>query len=126
MTAEDAEQMLADLAKHFHEPVMPVSRYCNALRTWRDAVRDAFCTDGGEFDSRFNKLVSAIDIVELAITKSSLLDRLIYWGESLRTRKCPKHQGYWSGLPHSNNDCECGLTGWLPEPKTDDESEKGK
>lgn len=119
MSSDEAELMLAKLAVHFREPVLPVSRYCNSLRTWRECVIEAWKSDGATEESRFSGLVRSIWDVELAIDKSSLLDRLIYWGEPLRTRKCPKHQGHWSGLPHPANNCECGLTGWLPEPESE-------
>lgn len=56
--------------------------------------------------------------------KSCLLDRLIYCGEPLRTRKCPIHEGVWSGVNFGANRCphhcegRCGCTtGWMPEPK---------
>lgn len=59
--------------------------------------------------------------VTLAIGKSCLLDRLIYGGEKLRTRPCPKHKGTWSGISFSKDEgCECSrgscacTTGWLP------------
>lgn len=56
--------------------------------------------------------------IELAIMKSCLLDRLIYGGEKLRTQKCPKHLGKWSGCSFAS--CECShdscLTGWIKNP----------
>lgn len=53
--------------------------------------------------------------LSIAIEKSSLLYRLLYLGEPLRTQKCPVHLGVWHGIqpvpcPHG-----CGLTGWLPK-----------
>jgi hypothetical protein len=38
LTAEQAEEMLQRLAKHFKEPVQPISRYCKALQTWAHAI----------------------------------------------------------------------------------------
>lgn len=67
---------------------------------------------------RFEDAAEAVHHVFLMIRKSSLLDRLLYGGEKLRTRKCPQHEGTWSGLEHNGNICPhgCHLTGWLPEP----------
>jgi hypothetical protein len=62
--------------------------------------------------------VETLSHVELSIRKSSLLARLIYGGEKLRTKKCPEHKGRWSGIPHPDNMCPhgCEHTGWIPEP----------
>ena len=34
LTDEQAEAMLKMLAKHFHQPVLPLDRYCAALNSW--------------------------------------------------------------------------------------------
>ena len=34
LTDEQAEAMLKQLSRHFHEPVLPASRYCKSLDTW--------------------------------------------------------------------------------------------
>lgn len=57
--------------------------------------------------------------LSLAVSKSCLLDRLIYGGEELRTKKCPEHDGHWSGcsfLAECPHGCSFGanLTGWIP------------
>ena len=84
-----------------------VQHVCDSMRKWRDAL---------EASGEFERQVEAIDTTFGMIGKSSMLDRLIYGCEPLRTEKCPKHKGRWSGLPSSPNDCPhgCGLTGWLP------------
>ena len=113
--------MLDRLTKYFGEPVMPVSRYCDALRTWARAVGE----NGYGADHR---LPEAIAQVELAVSKSNLLARLIYGGEELRTKKCPVHNGHWSGCifetpicatPEYPDGCLSGadVTGWLPSKK---------
>lgn len=54
----------------------------------------------------------------MQITKSSLLNRLLYCGEKLRTKMCPEHKGVWSGLEWGpDNACHhrCQLTGWIQE-----------
>ena len=38
LTKDEAEAMLKQLSAHFKEPVMPVSRYCHALKTWQRAL----------------------------------------------------------------------------------------
>jgi hypothetical protein len=104
MSDTEAAAMLEELQKYFKEPVMPVSRYCDALQTWGQAIVDR---DGYEAE-----LPAAINGVFLAIRKSNLLARLIYGGEELRTRKCPEHEGRWSGIGICRHGC--GETGWLP------------
>lgn len=104
LTDEQAAQMLARLADHFGEPVMPVSRYCDALRTWSRCMleRHGYASRAGR----------AVAYVELQIRKSNLLARLIYGGEELRTRECPRHRGRWSGVGVCRHGC--GETGWIP------------
>jgi hypothetical protein len=58
--------------------------------------------------------------IELAISKSNLLWRLIYEGQPLREVKCPVHNGRWSGCVwEPARWCECmdgsDITGWLPD-----------
>jgi hypothetical protein len=105
LTPEEAEAMLERLSEHFRVPVQPVSRYCDSLRTWARCIRER---DGGRSD-----LCQAIDRAEMEIRKSSLLARLIYGGEPLRTRVCPVHKGRWSGLAPCPHGCES--TGWVRE-----------
>ncbi len=118
--------MLLQLCRHFNEPVMPMGRYCIALRTWAQCVTDAHHEDvAAELhplanqhgrSARFAHLVPFFRDLELAISKSALLARLLYDGEPVRTEKCPEHQGHWSGLEFGRNACPhgCQLTGWLP------------
>lgn len=96
MTEEEALAMLDALEKHYREPVMPVSRYCGAFETWFRVMAEK----GEHFAG-----------VRLAITKSNLLARLIYAGEELRTRECPKHKGRWSGILACEHGCD--YTGWI-------------
>jgi len=115
MTDEEATAMLAELKKHFHEPVMPISRYCDGLRTWQRALDERAERTK---DKSHRGMADDVAFIFMQIGKSALLDRLLYGGEKLRTEMCPKHQGHWSGLPGLHNDCEhgCELTGWLPVP----------
>lgn len=82
----------------------PVDSYCREFHAWANKKADDrvfwrhWCT------------------IELTIHKSCLLDRLIYGGETLRTEKCPQHQGRWSGCRFEPCECSHGscVTGWLP------------
>jgi hypothetical protein len=110
LTNKQAAEMLRKLRLHFNEPVMPVSRYCEALETWARVVEE----NGYATKAEGVHLHTTI----LRIQKSNLLARLIYGGEKLRKRKCPEHHGHWSGIEFEDTACPygCGLTGWLPEP----------
>ena len=110
-TKETAEALLKDLSDHFKEPVMPIGRYCDALRTWRRANEES-----GNPDRKY--IVDATAIVFLAISKSNLLARLLYEGEQLRAEKCPVHEGKWSGCTWGDGKCpHCmsgsNVTGWI-------------
>jgi hypothetical protein len=86
-----------------------VDTFCKAAREWRNAIDDAG-------DSRVGVSVADIDNVFRAITKSNLLWRLIYGEREVRTERCEKHGGHWSGLPSEpEHDC-CDLTGWKRGP----------
>ena len=105
LTDAEADGLLAKLTEHFREPVMPVSRYCAALSTWRALrVQQSLTPD------------SLLRSVETAIRKSNLLYRMIYCGEKPRTVECPAHKGHWNG-PATGCAEGCGGTGWLPEPR---------
>lgn len=112
LTREEAEAMLVRLTAHYKEPVMPIGRYCLALKMWQGALRDVAKSDS------LGTLSKSVDHAFLAIRKSNLLFRTLYLGQAMRTTKCPKHDGRWSGCtaepcPHG---CSVGMnvTGWLP------------
>lgn len=112
MNRAQATRLLADLGRHFGEPVLPVSRYCAALRAW---VKQIELLNEGEprlgHGARYHALLGRI-LVD--IRKSNLLWRMIYAGEPLRTQPCPEHKG----KHHGGYGCAhgCGESGWLPEP----------
>lgn len=113
LTDEQAEEMLARLSEHFREPVMPMTRYCAAFERWMQCIHDAQ-KDVRPGEARHGASYAGnLRHIWTDIKKSSLLGRLLYGGEKFRTRKCPKHDGRWSGL----SECEhgCDSTGWLPE-----------
>ncbi len=105
----EAQEMLQKLTRHYGEPVMPVSRYCDKLRIWAHTVT-------GLMVSR-----EMVKHIEGALHKSNLAARLLYGDVELRTEKCPVHDGHWSGVPIPDDYCPhgCQHTGWLPnKPKT--------
>lgn len=112
------------LAKHYGDPVMPVGRYCNALDQYAKALREGRETERENFPASPLPPDATAAIIEhwgtisVFVRKSNLLYRLLYLGQPLRTRKCPEHDGHWSGChpepcPHG---CSVGMdvTGWLP------------
>jgi hypothetical protein len=122
LTNDEAEALLKKLSRHFREPVLPMRRYCDGLRTWADCIVElnapgrTFGRDYGEESYKFGASYAG-DLAHILrdISKSSLLARILYGGERLRTRPCPEHQGKWSGIgscPYG-----CGDTGWIQEPE---------
>lgn len=114
---DDVREAHARLASHYGEEVLPVSQVCDGLATYVKALTE------NESDGPYTPEVGAFlrqhgwEITTFA-RKSNLLWRLLYAGEPLRTRKCPEHDGHWSGCkpepcPHG---CSYGhdVTGWLP------------
>jgi hypothetical protein len=117
LTDTEAEAMLRRLSRHYRQPVMPIRRYCNALRTWmavrRKKQRD-FEKAHPDDTSYPNQWVNHLRTVDVMISKSNLLYRLLYLGEELRTEMCPEHKGKQHMGVLLNNSCECNGTGWLP------------
>lgn len=126
---ETVARMLADLSAHFGEPVMPASRFCGKMRAWFRAVHDGAAREKAEqhWSNSLQALSGAIYAVDLAITKSACLARLIYGGEDIRTEQCPVHKGRWSGCAWRSPECATSeypdgcmdgsnVTGWLPLP----------
>jgi hypothetical protein len=40
LTEEQAQEMLKQLSEHYKQPVQPVSKYCESMRTWQRAMFD--------------------------------------------------------------------------------------
>ena len=116
---KQADELLAALKEYYHEPVMPISKYCNALRAWANALSDRSYDHPNE--KRFADLESQVRHVFLQIQKSNMLYRLLYRGEPARTIKCPKHLGKWSFSFSEICEHGCQLTGWLPEKKEENQ-----
>lgn len=92
------------------DDVRPVAVYCAAF--------DAYLS--GRAD-RSDPAGAYCGTLRTRISKSCLLDRLLYVGEPLSATPCPLHKGKWSGLhtTHCPHGCDmaCGCTsGWIPTP----------
>jgi hypothetical protein len=112
MKENEAREMLRRLSEYFNQPVMPIKEYCRGLETWARCIEEANETRQTDHGAAYAGMLRQ---VLRDIRKSDLLWRLLYDGQRLRTRKCPKHGGSWAGVspvacPHG-----CGHTGWLPE-----------
>jgi hypothetical protein len=121
LKANEVNAMLRALSRHFDEPVMPISKYCDALLTWAAVINEA--VRAGEGDDDLKELSQSIGTTFLGIRKSNLLARLLYAGEELRTEKCPVHKGRWTGYSqelkcvNERYPFGCDYTGWLPTEK---------
>ncbi len=110
--------MLRQLEQHYGQPVMPVESYCAALKIWAAIIVENNRTSLLKYGHGSTYFHVLNDVIR-DITKSNLLGRLIYGKQKLRTRKCPTHEGRWSGC--TPNPCPDGcsdginVTGWLPE-----------
>jgi len=126
--------MEAELSKHYGVRVAPVTEYCAAFEAWASALGEKVKRmDAGEEreDEGLRRASEALSWLQLPIYKSSMLGRLIYGGEKLRTERCPEHNGIWSGLdfgPKFGPHCEhgCHLTGWLPAGTGTQNEEAGR
>ena len=110
VTDKRRAQILAKAQRDLGEPVVEVARVCKAFSQWGEA------SGRNEWPNWFEAM------------KSNLLFRLLYLREPLRTEKCPKHDGRWSGCSWSKPYCDCqkvidpvtghvvydsNVTGWL-------------
>jgi hypothetical protein len=120
---EQVQTMLAQLREHFGQPVMPIGVYCEGFRNWVRAIEMAVeRTTGGRQENHKNML-RRIEAVRLDVTKSNLLYRLLYLGETFRTEPCPVHKGEWSGCVGPEQACpHCmsgiNVTGWVKAEPT--------
>lgn len=113
MTDKEALELRAKLTEHYGCRVSPVSEYCDALyEYWRAA--DPYLKE------QYPQLQGQMSTLQLVITKSAALVRLLYMGEAVRKEPCPVHKGSWSGMHMSDaKPCDCtsrdgNITGWLP------------
>lgn len=117
---DEAIQMLEKLRTHYNQPVMPLGRFCNAMYDWCQALLDLKqrTKAAGYPHYHGSAYVDELRHIMMDINKSSLLFRMLYLGEELRTEICPAHKGtmdvqVWVGFPGAGS-CACGGTGWLP------------
>lgn len=125
---ETRERYERELAQHYGEPVIPVSKACRAIYEWLDVVAEnhlEYTDETIHRDYNLNQIAKAwfqvSNIVRIQAMKSALLCRLLYADGEVRTKKCPKHKGVWWGC---GGDClcvdECGNnTGWMPNDMED-------
>jgi len=117
--------MLCRLVQHFGEPVMPISKYCEAFEIYANVLikkHEAILSSGSndDYDHDYSKeVVSLIKRSKVDIHKSNLLFRLIYLGQPLRKEKCSIHKGEWNGQAQCFYGCVLGCdgTGFLKEPE---------
>lgn len=92
------------------EPVLPLSVVCEAVRTWADASEQGF------------EVKRALNV---SISKSGLMFRLLFWGEQLRTERCEYHKGKMdTGLWILGGLGCCDGSGWLEHDVTRREERK--
>jgi hypothetical protein len=118
LTDEQRRFYTQELTKHYGEPVMPVSRYCDKISQYIKALSQ--CETGGALSQQqLEELKPHLLGFHLMTAKSNLLHRLLYLDEDLRTKKCPEHNGVWSGCdwPPCPHGCSSGnnITGWIKE-----------
>jgi hypothetical protein len=107
-------------------PVMTAQYYCEQFETWVNAYRAGAEEEG--HTKAAEAFRDAWGVLNLAIRKSCLLDRLIYGGETLRKEKCPVHKGHWSGcMVNPCPICSHGIcqTGWKKNPGDPDSANSG-
>lgn len=128
LTDAEAQELLAKLTKHFNEPVKPMSRFCRAMRDWFEAIRQnnkdpsMLETARGVSKPEYqfgHGYFEHLGKINLDISKSYLLARLMYGDEPLRTVKCPAHKGHWDGQAQLFRGCSygCDGSGWLKTPE---------
>jgi len=125
---DEAQAMLRALVRYYKEPVMPMSKYCAAFITWSHAIESNREDFIGEFGNEaMLEIANIAPLIQTAIMKSSLLSRLLYAGQELRTEKCALHKGHWAGLYSERpnlaslgitEECTCWdgweASGWVP------------
>jgi hypothetical protein len=112
---------LKQLEEYFGEPVLPMSKYCEAFTIWTTCIinnnKDPKLVEpwGGQGKDYHDKLGH----IMMDIRKSNLLARILYDKEEFRTEQCPEHKGHWSGNAMLMGNCPhaCDGTGWLRAEK---------
>lgn len=94
------------------------SEFCKAMDAWAQACMTVLPTDDEIRIGWRKQFQEHWLFIRRSISKSCLLDRLLYGGEKIRTKICPVHKGHWSGcIPSDQITCGCDhgicITGWL-------------
>jgi hypothetical protein len=105
-------------------PLLRLSDVCNTLRLWARTFCTPLPTDDEHKRKERAEYYEHFSRVDLAISKSCLLDRLFFQdNETVRTEPCPEHKGRWSGCNWDSPGCACrngsNVTGWLPSPEAE-------
>ena len=124
LSTQEAQELLHRLEQFYKEPVLPLGKFCHAMRLWMDCIvknnTDPTLMQGeaGHGYGYFRSL----DQMRIDIRKSNLLGRLLYAKEPLRTRVCPLHKGHYDGEAMFFKKCPhlCDGTGWLRERERDE------
>lgn len=121
MSALDVDYCVNFAKSHYNEPVMPLSKFCNAIITWANIISEN-CRNNQETHSNGIKRIQQGDAyhnylfkIIIDIQKSNLLYRILFLEEEPRKNKCPIHNGHWSGIEWNDSKCQygCNLTGWI-------------
>lgn len=97
-----------------------VNEYCKVLWQWFDLIIEQSRTERGK--TAFQAIAAVEWDIKHSIKKSNYLYRRLYLGQAHRTRKCPLHDGRWSGYGFGPDEwCPCSLHGLsdLSEPTWD-------
>lgn len=122
LTEQEVSEYTDTLARHYGEPVMPVSDYCAKLFEYIEALENATLKgSSGPFGSLDDAETVKFGLILLKgwAQKSNCLARLLYGNEKLRKNECPIHKGKWSGCGSTDCGCDDGpnITGWLKKDK---------
>lgn len=121
LSSTEVAELEDALQRHYGDAVRPVEEVCRAIQMWGEqcSANHPIHLDhpNNTQEYRVGDVWRAFGShLMVAAGKSSLLGRLLYGREALRTVRCPEHDGRWCGLAFSDSDCMhgCQLTGWLP------------
>lgn len=93
---------------------MTADQYCKKFTDWANVCMADLPTDGPEKRAWRQEFRDKFQFFSMAIYKSNLLSRLLYFNEEVRTVQCPLHMGVWSGCHPEPCPHGCHYTGWLP------------
>jgi hypothetical protein len=112
MTKRPVFENVGEESSYDRGPVLRLGRVCWAMTKWARLIATPHPDERSHERDFREKFTAAWDVVNLAIIKSAVLDRVLYGGEDFRTRRCPIHRGRWIGLAIVT--CAlCQDTGWI-------------